>query len=266
MNHRDAEVRGLTVANAHPSVDGTSGSAFYIVDGTVDSCIVTNCIGYTLTGGGIYMTGGVVTNSLITRCRVERNTSGYNKGEGIYMTGGRVSGCTFVANNANSGYSNGYGLQMDTGGTVENCVFTDHSSTPLMFSAGTVRNCLIYGNRATATEHSNYRKTGGVYMSGGRLYNCTIVTNRNYSSTTGSAGLRMAGGRAVNNIVWGNPSADGTVGVTISSGSTFTAMWNGVANPTDLDGNPRIIPRRNGVVDAGCYESQQPPATVISLK
>ena len=314
LNHAEAEVGNLTIFHAQPSIKGTPGGAFYIVDGTVNSCIVSNCIGYTMSGGGIIMTGGLVTNSVITRCRIERDSSGYNKGEGIYMTGGRVSGCTFVANNSNSTYSNGYGLQMDTGGIVENCVFTGHTATPLMFSAGTVRNCLVYGNESTGTaDNSNYRKTGGVHMSGGTLYNCTISGNRNANKTKGSAGLRMAGGRAVNNIIWGNTSEDGTVGVTISASSTFTtnlvdaaissagtevgtivsapspfkreakrdyhlalasraigigdnAVWNGVANATDLDGNPRIVPRRNGVVDAGCYESQQPPATVLFLK
>jgi hypothetical protein len=252
-----------------------------------------------MSGGGIIMTGGLVTNSVITKCRIERDSSGYNKGEGIYITGGRVSGCTFIANNASSGYSNGQGLQMDTGGTVENCIFTSHTATPLMFSAGTVRNCLIYGNSSTSTaDNSNNRKTGGVFMSGGRLYNCTIVANSNASVTKGSAGLRMTGGTAVNNIVWGNTSEDGSVGVTIAAGSTFTtnlvdaaisssgmatgiivsaqspfkrvetgdnAIWAGVADATDIAGNPRIIPRR-GVVDVGCYESPLPPATVIFFK
>ena len=162
-------------------------------------------------------------------------------------------------------------------------------------------------NRATS-----FFKTGGVFMSGGRLYNCTIVANRNSSSTKGSAGLRMTGGTAVNNIVWGNTSEDGSVGVTIAAGSTFTtnlvdaaissagtevgtvvstpspfkrveagdyrlaagsraigigdnAIWAGVADATDIAGNPRIFPRR-GVVDVGCYESQQPPATILFLK
>ena len=314
LNHTDAEVRDLTIAHAQPSISGTPGGAFYLVKGTVDSCIVTNCIGYTMSGGGIYMTGGLVTNCVIARCKIKRDSSGYNRGEGIYMTGGRVSGCTFYANNADSGYSNGQGLEMTDNGIVENCVFTGHTATPLMFSKGTVRNCLIHGNSSTSTaDNANYRKTGGVYMSGGTLYNCTIVTNRNASKTTGSAGLRMAGGRAVNNIIWGNPSADGSAGVTIASGSTFTtnlvdvaissagtevgtivsaqspfkrvnagdyhlalgsraigigdnAIWNGVANATDMDGNPRIVPRRIGVVDAGCYESQLPPATVLFLK
>ena len=150
-------------------------------------------------------------------------------------------------------------------------------------------------------------------MSGGRLYNCTIVTNRNASSTKGSAGLRMTGGRAVNNIIWGNASEDGSPGVTIAAGSTFTtnlvdaaissegmevgtviwasspfkrveagdyrlaggsraigigdnAIWAGVANATDIAGNPRIIPRRGGVVDVGCYEAPPPAATVLSVK
>ena len=162
-------------------------------------------------------------------------------------------------------------------------------------------------NRATS-----FFKTGGVFMSGGRLYNCTIVANRNSSSTKGSAGLRITGGTAVNNIVWGNTSEDGSPSVTIATGGTFTtnlvdaaissagtevgtvvytpspfrraaagdyrlaagsravdigdnAIWAGVADATDIAGNPRIIPRR-GVVDVGCYESPLPPATVIFFK
>ena len=38
------------------------------------------------------------------------------------------------------------------------------------------------------------------------------------------------------------------------------AIWAGVADATDIAGNPRIIPRR-GVVDVGCYESPLPLAS-----
>jgi hypothetical protein len=44
------------------------------------------------------------------------------------------------------------------------------------------------------------------------------------------------------------------------------SLWTGVADAVDLDGNPRIIPRRVGVVDAGCYEFQPPSATVLFLQ
>jgi hypothetical protein len=314
LNHKDAEVRDLTVAHARPSTSGTPGGAFYLVNGTVDSCIITNCAGYTMSGGAIYMTGGTLRDSVVTRCQILRTGSGYTHGEGALVSGGLVSGCSFVANYPEGRYSNGIGLEMTEGNAVvENCVFTGHKATPLMFASGTVRNCLIYGNESTTSaDNSNYRKTGGVYMSGGTLYNCTIVTNRNASSTKGSAGLRMAGGRAVNNVIWGNPSEDGSAGVTIASGSTFTTnlvdatissagtevgtvvspsspfkrpaardyrlkmgslavgigdnvIWSSVANPTDLDGNPRIIPRR-GAVDAGCYELQKPGFTTLFLQ
>ena len=223
LNNAGAEVSRLTVAHAQPSVKGTPGGAFHLVDGTVASCIVTNCSGVSLTGGGIYMEGGLLKDSVVAKCKVNRGgDSGYNHGEGVYMTGGRVSGCTFFANNAESGYSNGQGLEMVGDGIVENSVFTGHKATPLMFTAGTVRNCLVYGNESTATsDATNNRKTGGVFMSGGRLYNCTIAGNRNANKTKGSAGLRMAGGTAVNNVVWGNTSEDGSPGVTISASSTF---------------------------------------------
>ena len=44
------------------------------------------------------------------------------------------------------------------------------------------------------------------------------------------------------------------------------AIWSVLADAVDLDGNPRIIPRRNGVVDAGCYEFQPPAGTVLLLQ
>ena len=43
------------------------------------------------------------------------------------------------------------------------------------------------------------------------------------------------------------------------------AIWSSVANPTDLDGNPRIMPRR-GAVDAGCYELQRPGFTALYVQ
>ena len=74
-------------------------------------------------------------------------------------------------------------------------------------------------------------------------------------------------------LVARNDLPTGTVTVTLENGMPSyvihrPAAWDAIpyTDAVDLDGNPRIVPKRNGVVDAGCYEDQPPPATVLFLQ
>ena len=300
LSSSKAYVKGFTVSNFYCRT--AAGGGFRMSGGLVEGCRVVKCRGTTMSGGGVYMTGGTFTNCVVRDCRIVRSDTGYNRGEGLFMEKGLVFGCTFEDNKTDTINSNGIGAHL-TGGTLENCTFVGQNATPLYNAGGTVRNCLIYGNTANCADTSNYRKTGGVYQSAGKIYNCTIVANTNLASTVGVApGLRVAGGAAVNNIVWGNVSSDDFAGLARESASAVVntnladcvvdfgvgnvsgnprfrnfrhgdfrlkgaawsnpcidkgdnSVWDGVADPRDLDGNPRID-KVGKVVDLGCFEHE----------
>ena len=234
---RDFTVTGFT--------NELAGSGLYMTAGTADTVRVSfnQDRRYNLYyGAGIYMTGGVVTNSLIDGNSMD---SGYGStyGVGIYMTGGLVvdsvikdnwrarnefygggvaiSGAgtllrCHIENNGSLGYGNGtsntrgMGVYMNNAnGLVDRCVIVSNDIHGVWMSAGTLRNSLVQGHKTTGAGY-----TAGVEMSGGTLYNCTVADN---VAPASYAGLRMSNGTAVNNIVFGN----GTSGDVLVSGGTF---------------------------------------------
>ena len=80
----------------------------------------------------------------------------------------------------------------------------------------------------------------------------------------------VAGGSSANNF-WGDPGfknaaaldfrLTGASAAAINTGDN--SVWTGVANPLDLNGNPRIVMK---TVDLGCYEFPKVPGLVITLQ
>ncbi len=257
------------------------GCAIYMTQGTADTIRVTlnNQYNYNLKEGtGIYMSGGVVTNSLIDRQIIttdQNNYGGLSGGVGIYASGGviidsiirenarirtqekgnglyLVSGAKVVrcliANNdpkqpGDGDYNSSQGSGIYAGGAnvlVDQCVIVSNGWQGVYLANGEVRNSLIYGHKSTATS-----RVTGIKQTGGRLYNCTITGNESANSY---AGLEMTGGIAVNNIIYAN----GTLGDLLITGGTFNTnlieSLNGVSIATvgNLTSDPKFIDPANG--------------------
>ena len=264
-----------------------SGVGLYMEGGTATNCLF-DCNSQNTSYGdgkgvGVYITSGLLVDCVITNNWRDRNQI---YGVGVYATGGTVRRCDIRGNSNknNPSYSEAAGMGVclnGSGALVENCVIQDNGRQGVYLQSGTLRNCLVTGH---GTASSNF--AGGVYMTGGKLYNCTVADN--VCSTAAYNDLRMTSGTAANTIAIVATVAGGTTnGCLLNADALFkgastgnyhltmrspainigdNSIWSGVADAVDLDGNPRIVPKRNGVVDAGCYEAQPLPATVLFLQ
>lgn len=163
LDHADAVVRGVTIANGNLSTSGQKGANVYLNAGTIVDCLITNGLNNGNSGGeaggNIYVHGGRVM-----RCRItggscpKTNTFRANRvgGNALYMDGGVVENCLIDGNICPD---SGMATCVVGGGLLANCTITRNASQcggvimGLVGSKktfGTVRNCIIYGNTATA--------------------------------------------------------------------------------------------------------------------
>lgn len=181
--HADAVMRNLTLTGM------TASKYTYplrITSGTFDNCVFTkNTNGdYDWLAGAIIMSGGVITNSLISENTMQ-NTVYQSDTSGIYMTDGLVTHSIICSNRcANKSYGGGV------------CML-----------GGTLRNTLVYGNEAIQNASGVYAIPTTVCQ----IENCTIADNVTKAGTSYSVyGLRAHGSDNVkktivrNTIVYGN--------------------------------------------------------------
>ena len=282
-----ARIEGFTLMGVRTGI--SQGGSIYLSKGTIRNCRVTGSRGttYLLHGLGVYMTGGLLENTLLDNLVYTDSNpwTTYNSdGAGLYLAGGTVRGCTI--SNCISGASTtlpGLAVRM-TGGLLENTRITRNgtatwtsSGAGVYLTGGTLRNCLVDGNQT---------KQDGVGIYGaGNIVNCTIVSN--LGSTVAA---KLTNGSVVNTICWGNAGGDlayaDVVSVTYSCWSECAstrdgnfsadplfedaaaldwrlsqfspcvnagdnAVWSSEPDATDFAGLGRIT---GGRVDLGCLE------------
>ena len=273
LKHEGAVLRNLAITTPQPAESYAMGVK--ISAGLVDSCVITNCNAQNGSydgGGGVWLSGGVVTNCLIHANNLWGAGGLKTYGANVYMKGGLVVDCV-ITKGATHNRTNVYG-----GGVC--------------MAGGTLRNCLVAENVAAEGEGCGVRVESG----SNTIENCTIVANAAPSSSTGS-GLYIKSDAnnlvAVRNtIVWDNTCAGGTMNWTrsgtkgfVSEGVVTVPLLDGTNNTTadplfadalhgdwratlggaynagvvldwmagahDLDGHARVL---DGAPDAGCYE------------
>ncbi len=280
INSPGVLLSGITISNGKAN----AGAGAYMLSGTISNCIVKSCVSTgNSSGGGLYLTGGLVIDSRI----IGNNTidNGNNHGAGIYATGTSaiIDRCV-ITNNYNIRETNPMG-----GGVA-------------LYGGAICRNSLIANNRAP--------KAGGVIVNNGRLENCTVVSNYTNKAlgTSGGIHCNSANANVVNCVIYDNYSTVETLldALQNTSGTASCFMTNAVpvafgvgditkdplfidrfagdyhfktASPCinagdisaytgalddlDVDHNRRFFGRRP---DLGCYECQKSPATAIYLK
>ena len=170
----------------------------------LDGLTITN--GYSTTGGGgIRMSGGTVTNCIITDC--VDNGSGSARGGGIAVGGVSIIANSTIRRNIETSGQGGGGIVLDNGSTstIQNCIIEWNAITNNFHGGGinigytaplatTIRNCLIRYNYA-----GNY--AGGIFFNPPAtnvfVANCTIVSN--YGGNNG--GITFIGAEIKSNIV-----------------------------------------------------------------
>ncbi len=206
IDHADATLEGFTVTNGNLD---NHGAGIYLNAGTVSSCRIT---GNTIPdykgrhGAGMYVgAAGVVSNSVIVGNTADRQ----NSGGGIFLDGGIVRNSLIATNTTGVSQSTrGGGIYSTSADSlVENSIIRGNTCGNLdgggFYGRGTLRNCLIVDNTAQ-------RNGGGVFAGMGTLVieNCTIADN--YAQVVGG-GVHRSHAHYVtltirNSIVYGNTS------------------------------------------------------------
>lgn len=179
LNNANAVVKGVTISGGHISEYFRKGSGAQILKGHLTECRITgNSVGkkpnnpcglgvsiegadakvsrsiidgnfYTGSsrGGGVYISNGVIENSLVTG-------NGASIGGGIYRSGGKIINCTIVDNKSSTA-GGGVHCENSKGAFIINCLFkgnealsdscwlTPHIGGVTTFEASCCTNCVF---------------------------------------------------------------------------------------------------------------------------
>ena len=220
-------------------------------DLTVYKCAssVVADIGNTAAGGGVFMTGGTLSNCLFKACSIGCYSGGRNVGAGVFMTRGRVVDCEFAdLCYADSTSARGNALAMDSGVAsgcdVHACRLT-RAPEAVYLAGGVFRDSKVYDNTGTAGNNG----CAGIGIDQGLVYNCLVYGNKTSASGAASAGLIVKNGSVYYTTVWGNVKASDTTGVSGLSQTGGTVM-----NSIIYGNGPDTCTEGSSTVSGGVFE------------
>lgn len=251
----DASLSGLTISGS-VKVDNDSrwagfANAVTLMNGAVSNCVITGCSvegthivpimniaggiasDISITGNsnigrvwgrgplGVYITGGVLTNSIVSGCAMTKANHDLLRAGGIYMKGGLVAGCRIENNKGATAQS---GSSQTTAGGV-------------LMEGGRLVNTLIAGN-TNETANAGSRSAGGLLIDSSSAVadHVTVADNRCLSVSTSLCAVYIKAGTLKNSIVYGNDALDIlTVGGTVS----YTC-WPQAAGSGNIQSNPGL--------------------------
>lgn len=156
------------------------GIGICLVDGIVDRCVVTNNYDYQTfsqtaykggsgdggTAGGVYLTGGIMRNSLVAWNKISHLSPA--KWDQSYAGGVVVAGGTFINNTV-------IGNQLKEFDNSKTCTF----GSLIVKGSGVVKNTLVKDNLNITMQSAEY-EPAPVALTGGTLVNCSTAENAYY--------------------------------------------------------------------------------------
>lgn len=242
------------------------GGGVVVSGGTVENCVVSNCTDGAAGGVIVYGSKAVVRNCLIAGCKAD----GGMGGGAIVLSGTLenciITNCTQTGNRADL-WINSY---------IEN-VRAEGGGVFAYGANAVVRNCLIVKCKSEGASNTG----SAAFVGGGaKFYNNTVWSNTTVRAVKADVCAQNActiantiaetayntddAGTFKNCFVAatdGEPKFKSpmkgafhlrSISPCLNAGDN--TLWDGVADPVDLDGTPRI---RNGIVDIGCFEGDQ---------
>ena len=280
LNHPQATVAGLTLANGQLSGTTQMGAGLLLESGAVSNCIIRDCVN-TAKGGGVYMADGLLTDCLIVSNSCTEWQYGY--GGGLYVAGGLADRCRVVFNVSRS-HRGGGGLYL-AGGAVRNTLIARNEARPTATpgSFGDAGGAVVVGGvlgNCTVTFNTAATNCGGVIIEGnaGGVTNCIVAYNR----VTNNPALAQDFLNAVRTGFSCSPDLADGVGGNVGAEPGFVSTneadfrldrlspcletgtntdWI-VQGNLDLEGRPRRLGKR---VDMGAYEADAPRAGLLLL-
>ena len=302
LSNAKAKIANVKFTNVWSNYGDKSGGC-WLYAGTISNCLFS--VGSANGGGMIRQEGGLVCDTTIENNDAGGDVGADRYGGGLYMLGGTaerivIQGCRDGAGGAvrlngtsavlrdsviRGNWTSAGGAVLLDNGLVENCVITNNtgngfkgnlvtqtaSGPGATVRGGTLRNCLIAGNRVTDTSGTG----SALQVISGAAYNNTVWANTLYSGATNDIGqtggtvansiagvFEPSGGTQAGNYVGFGPGfANLSVGDFSLAGDspcldigdwTFWGETRGAARAAqDMAGNSRLCGHS---VDAGCYE------------
>ena len=225
----NARLDGFTITGGHISFSECGGGmANYGVSPTIENCIFTNNIGWSMGGGicNLYDSSPTLTN-----CTFSNNFAGL-EGGAIYEDYGdnycNITNCTFTHNEANE---SGGGAIRGRNYNITNCSFTNnlgYGSGALSISGNnSITNCTFKDNFGVL----NYVGALGIWGGSSTITNC--VFSGNHIGPEGEAGAIRIYNSDVsikNSLFSGNWVGGGGAGAIYSSNSSSSTIINSTFN------------------------------------
>jgi hypothetical protein len=204
-------------------------------------------------GGGALVTGGVISNCVVTGCFAS------HFGGGVDLFGGDAWNCLIAGNTA---YDGG-GLKVQGDNAVNCLVYGNHASDSgggvYFWQSGTLDNCTVAGNTATNQAGGVYCYEGGTNLNSIFYLNTTNGVANNWTTNAGGAFQYCCTtpnpggtGNLTSNPLFVNAAAGNYQLASNSPCVNVGTNLSWMTNATDLAGNPRIV---GGGVDMGAYEN-----------
>ncbi|HTD88175.1 MAG TPA: immunoglobulin domain-containing protein, partial [Candidatus Binatia bacterium] len=296
-----AVIDGFTIRNGRAiqsSSDSGDGGGIYLVGGTVQNCVISNCMADVLAsrrGGGVYMIGGLLTNSFIINngngqgqhagggvycvstgridlCQLRGNATEY-WGGGVYMLDGVLTR-SWISDNLAGDYGGGvYALRS----TVSECIVSNnivdggYSFGPdgggIYLGSGQLDRSMVISNTAGISGRGGYG--GGVYSTNGVVRNSLIVGNRSKNSFSPGlgGGVYLKSASLWSSTVSGNVSEQGSGAVFVETYGTVTnsiIYFNAAATNVNWSGIPATFDHVSTTPDPGGLGNTTSPPLFVN--
>ena len=242
----------------------------------VENLTVTNGYLNSGTGAGAYVSAGTIRRCEFYNCHNQHWNTGWNQGGGVKLSGSNSKLIACVIRGVNVGDGQGEALWLESSAVAESCLICDNTCTTtsradaymVKVASATLRGCTIVNNYMGNSV--------ALYNSSGTVKDCIVFGNKGEIATSGGLGngFDIAGSTGSSSVINTLVTDPGFVdfankNYALTAGPAIDAALSGeatlVLTTVDAAGNPR---KTGMAVDIGALECAQsePACSFIAKK